>query len=177
MQSGTEKNKMIRLCTLEDVDKLREIAIETYRETFKHASNEEDLQKFFNDSYSIKKLSSEIEDVNSETYFYEKDNKILAYLKINISTSQTEDMGEEYLEIQRIYVRKSAKGQGIGQKIMKFAEELAQEKGKKKIWLGVWENNFAAQKFYEKQGFKKTGEHDFIVGEQIDTDWIMEKSL
>ncbi|MDO4814311.1 MAG: N-acetyltransferase [Gemella sp.] len=169
---------MIRLCREEDIKKLRELCILTFRETFgDNGTSEENLLEFFETAYNVDVLRKTLEDKNSETYVYEKDGELLAYLKVNVSTSQTEEKGEEYLEIQRIYVKKSAKGQGIGKELMNLAEKLAKEKSKSKMWLGVWENNFAAQEFYKKQDFEKTGEHKFIVGEEADTDWIMEKTL
>lgn len=168
----------IRECKLEEVNELRELCILTYRETFGDTGvTEENLLEFFESSYSIEALTKDLKDENSETYVYEKDGELLGYLKVNISTSQTEEMGEDYLEVQRIYVKKSTKGQGIGGKFMKLAEDLAKEKAKSKLWLGVWENNFPAQEFYKKQGFVKTGEHKFVMGEQVDTDWIMERIL
>ena len=48
---------------------------------------------------------------------------------------------------------------------------------KTKIWLGVWEHNPQALRFYEKRGFVVTGAHEFYTGDVVDKDLIMEKSL
>lgn len=45
-----------------------------------------------------------------------------------------------------------------------------------KIWLGVWEHNPQAIKFYESRGFVETGHHEFITGDVVDRDIIMEKN-
>ena len=39
---------------------------------------------------------------------------------------------------------------------------MGKEMGYKKVWLGVWENNFKAIRFYKKYGFKKFGQHSFF---------------
>lgn len=43
------------------------------------------------------------------------------------------------------------------------------------VWLGVWEDNGAAQRFYERYGFQKVGEHGFTMAATTQTDWIMLK--
>ena len=45
------------------------------------------------------------------------------------------------------------------------------------LWLGVWEDNARAIRFYEKMGFKAVGEHKFMVGKNVRRDLVMEKSV
>jgi ribosomal protein S18 acetylase RimI-like enzyme len=60
---------------------------------------------------------------------------------------------------------------------MQNAVEEARRRGYDGLWLGVWENNARAMRFYEKKGFVKRGEHFFWVGESKRRDLIMEKEL
>ncbi|POC76027.1 GNAT family N-acetyltransferase, partial [Vibrio vulnificus] len=64
-----------------------------------------------------------------------------------------------------------------GKKLIELAVEKAKEFGKSKIWLGVWEHNPQAIKFYESRGFVETGHQEFITGDVVDRDIIMEKEL
>ena len=48
---------------------------------------------------------------------------------------------------------------------------------KPKIWLGVWEENDYAVQFYQSQGFRQTGTHEFRTGDVVDHDLVMEKVL
>ncbi|MBI0090188.1 hypothetical protein H3T86_05635 [Bifidobacterium sp. W8113] len=41
----------------------------------------------------------------------------------------------------------------------------------------AWEHNDPTQRFYQTMGFKRTGEHTFTLGEDIQTDWIMTASV
>lgn len=60
--------------------------------------------------------------------------------------------------------------------INKCLEEVKSMK-KKTVWLGVWENNHNALKFYKKFGFDIVGSYIFKLGEQEDKDLIMIKKL
>ena len=45
------------------------------------------------------------------------------------------------------------------------------------VWLGVWEENVKAQRFYRRWGFEKVGVHDFDIGDTKQTDSVMLKWL
>ncbi|WP_322560215.1 GNAT family N-acetyltransferase, partial [Staphylococcus haemolyticus] len=96
---------------------------------------------------------------------------------LNIGNAQTEPKGENYLEIQRIYFYKTYQGGGRGQKFIQLALDKAKELNKNKVWLGVWEHNQQALSFYKKHGFEVTGQHEFITGEVVDIDLIMEREI
>lgn len=65
----------------------------------------------------------------------------------------------------------------MGNLLIKKAVELAIKKKKNRVWLGVWEHNIPALKFYEKQGFSIFSKHIFHMGEDPQTDYLMEKYL
>ena len=145
----------IKKCSLDDILDLQKIYRQTFFETFSEQNSEENMRIFLDKAYSEEKLKSEIEDKESETF--------LAV--------------ENSLEIQRIYILKESKGLGIGTVFMNLAEKKAQELGVSFIWLGVWEKNFPAQKFYTDKGFRKFSEHAFVLGDDIQTDFLMKKEL
>lgn len=86
-------------------------------------------------------------------------------------------MGDESLEIERIYVRRKYQKEGLGKFLFHKALEVAEESNKKNIWLGVWEKNENAIAFYKKMGFVQTGSHSFYMGDEEQTDFIMIKTL
>lgn len=97
-----------------------------------------------------------------------KENDCLSpvgYMKVNFGSAQTEKGYDNSMEIQRIYVSKSCKGMGIGSRFMDSALTLAKKKGVDYVWLGVWEHNHKAIKFYQDKGFVRFGEHFFVLGE------------
>ena len=163
----------IRKLNITDLENLQKISITTFRETFEEVNTEEDMQKYLDENLSLEKLKSELENPNSEFYFAENDNQILGYLKLNFGNAQTENQGNETLEIERIYVLKEFFPLKIGQVLFEKSLEIAKEKKLKFIWLGVWEENKRAIRFYEKNGFKIFGKHDFVLGNDVQTDLMM----
>lgn len=161
----------------EDIKKLQTIAKQTFTETFGSQNTAEDLAKFLNEEYDFNKLKSEVADPESFYYFCYFNDELAGYLKLNIGSAQTESDYPEALEIQRIYVLQKYQGQKIGLSMMQHAIAVAKKIKKLQVWLGVWEKNLKAQAFYRKSGFEKVGSHDFILGDDIQTDYILVKEL
>ena len=167
----------IKKCSLDDILDLQKIYRQTFFETFSEQNSEENMRIFLDKAYNEEKLKSEIEDKESETFLAVENQKILGVLKINTGNAETESGLENSLEIQRIYILKESKGLGIGTVFMNLAEKKARELGVSFIWLGVWEKNFPAQKFYTDKGFRKFSGHAFVVGDDVQTDFLMKKEL
>jgi len=68
-------------------------------------------------------------------------------------------------------------GQGIGSEFIRISETQAKEWGLSHIWLGVWEHNYPAQDFYKKKGFVRFSEHVFVLGNDVQTDFLMKKDI
>lgn len=86
-------------------------------------------------------------------------------------------MGEESLEIERIYIRNKFQRHGLGKVLLNKALDVAREHNKKNIWLGVWEKNENAIAFYKKMEFTTIGTHTFFMGDEEQIDLIMNKTL
>ena len=167
----------IRKINIDDLEALRNLSIQTFKETFEEVNTEEDMQKYLLENLSIEKLKSELENPNSEFYFAENNNEILGYLKLNFKDAQTEKLEENHFEIERIYVLKAFLGQKIGQILFDKAIEIGREKNLEYVWLGVWEENHRAIRFYGKNGFEIFGKHDFVLGEDVQTDLLMKMKI
>ena len=116
---------MIRKVEMADVEVLAKIAKQTFRETFAHDNTEEKLQEYFEEAYSLRVLSSELENPESETYFIMHEEEIAGFLKVNWGNAQTERELEDAFEIQRLYVLQKFQGFGLGKQLFEFALELA----------------------------------------------------
>ncbi|MDB1969286.1 MAG: GNAT family N-acetyltransferase [Clostridium sp.] len=81
------------------------------------------------------------------------------------------------MEVQRIYVLQGYKGKIIGKILMQKSIEIGRNSGLNYIWLGVWENNISAIKFYERQGFIKFDTHVFKLSDDEQTDNLMKLAL
>lgn len=168
---------MIRKVEKADVGVLSQIAKQTFRETFAHDNTEEQLKEYFEEAYSLRVLSAELENPESATYFIMHEEEIAGFLKVNWGNVQTERELENAFEIQRLYVLQTYQGFGLGKQLFEFALELAENNGFSWAWLGVWKHNTKAQAFYNRYGFEKFSQHSFMVGQKIDTDWLLKKKL
>ncbi|AQQ52301.1 GNAT family N-acetyltransferase [Planococcus lenghuensis] len=167
----------IRTCTPDDVRTLKEISAETFSETFKDQNSPEQLTAYVEKAFSLKQLEKEIADPSSRFYFIVFEGEVAGYLKVNAGHAQSEAMGNDALEIERIYVKNKFQNLGLGKHLLNKALDVAKEDGKKKIWLGVWEKNEKAIAFYAKKGFIQTGAHSFYMGDEEQVDFLMTKPL
>lgn len=167
----------IRKVDINEIDSLQKISKQTFYEAFSAVNTEENISKFFAEKYSREKLTAELNDLNSDFFFVLVDNRIVGYLKLNFGQSQTEIKDEKGLEIERIYVLKEFHGKKVGQLLYEKAMEIARLKNMSYIWLGVWEENPRAIRFYKKNGFVEFDKHIFMVGDDEQTDIMMKLQL
>jgi ribosomal protein S18 acetylase RimI-like enzyme len=135
------------------------------------------MNAYLEKAFNLKQLEKELSNIFSDFFFVYFNNEIAGYLKVNTNDSQSEEMGDDSLEVERIYVKKKFQKHGFGKYLLNKAIEMAMERNKKKIWLGVWEKNENAQAFYQKMGFVQTGTHSFYMGDEEQMDYIMVKTL
>ncbi|WP_026695345.1 GNAT family N-acetyltransferase [Peribacillus kribbensis] len=167
----------IRKCTLEDVSILQEISYDTFNETFKQQNSPENMIAYLERAFNLKQLENELSNASSQFFFVYFNDEAAGYLKVNTWDAQTEEMGKDSFEIERIYIRSQFQKHGLGKYLLNQAIELAMEGGKKNVWLGVWEKNENAIAFYKKMGFVQTGAHSFYMGDEEQVDFIMTKTL
>jgi len=160
-----------------DVETLIAIGKETFHETFSLGNTEENMVKYLEANFSSEKLTSELNNPNSSFYIAWHDSEPVGYLKVNQGKAQTELQDKSALEIERIYVKSAYHGKKAGQMLYEKALDVAMYLNKKSIWLGVWEENHRAIKFYEKNGFVAFSKHIFKMGNDKQTDIMMRKLL
>jgi ribosomal protein S18 acetylase RimI-like enzyme len=163
--------------TLAEVKELQALSKQTFFETFSSQNTKENMQAFLDKEFAEEKLKLEISNPDSEFYFAQMNNSLIGYLKINFGNAQTELKESRGVEIERIYVLNEFLGKQAGQMLFEKALEIAKEKKMDYLWLGVWEKNPRAIRFYEKNGFVRFATHPFKVGEDEQTDIMMKRSV
>jgi diamine N-acetyltransferase len=169
--------RQIKKCTLEDLRTLQDISVETFNDTFKHQNSPENMKAYLAKAFNLPQLEKELSNDSSQFFFVYFSEEVAGYLKVNTDGAQSEEMGEESLEIERIYIRGKFQKHGLGKYLLNQAMEVAVEQNKKKLWLGVWEKNENAIAFYQKMGFVQTGAHSFYMGDEEQIDFIMMKTF
>lgn len=160
-----------------DLYTIQQIGRETFLETFRDYNTQEDMEIYLENSFNDHQMIAELNNADSAFYIAWADNIPIGYLKVNTGLAQTEQQDEKALEIERIYVKSNYHGKEVGQLLLKKALELAQEGNRTYLWLGVWEENRRALRFYEKNGFVAFGKHIFKMGKDEQIDIMMKKIL
>jgi ribosomal protein S18 acetylase RimI-like enzyme len=165
------------LCAPKDLSQLTLLARKTFIDAFEAHNNPNDFSTYVNSVLTEENLEKELLHPDSSFYFVKMEAAIVGYFKINENLAQTELHGSKSLELERIYVSEEFQGMKIGQWMLERVINLAKNKDKVCVWLGVWEHNIAAIKFYQRHGFVKFGEHPYFVGNDKQMDWLMRLNL
>lgn len=152
---------------------LREVGLLAFKEAFEGQNNPDDFELYIAKAFDRGKLLGELSDPASAFFFAKNGETVVGYLKVNFPGAQSDPQGEDCLEVERIYTFKTFFGQGVGEFLLKAALDIAQAQNHDFVWLGVWSENERAIRFYQKHGFEVYGEHDFWMGNDLQTDLLM----
>lgn len=164
---------VLEICSLSDVKRLADFSRKTFSDAFEEQNNPEDYITYSNNAFSVFRLSDELKNPLSTFYFCHCNGQLAGYLKLNDGEAQSDIKDEDALEIERIYVLKEFQGKGIGKWLVEQTKQKAKELKKAYVWLGVWEENKAAIRFYVREGFTKFATHPYPIGNDVQTDWLM----
>ena len=167
----------IRKAELPDLEVLQEISRTTFVETYASFNTEENMHHYLEVDFGLDQLSKELSNKESEFYLLESENQIIGYIKLNTGKAQTESHELNNLEIERIYVLKEFYGKSLGQVLCDKAIERAEQMKAPSLWLGVWEKNPRAIRFYEKNEFVPFGDHIFLLGDDEQVDILMRRPI
>lgn len=167
----------IRKAELADWKLLQYIGSKTFSETFAQSNTEEDMQTYLQENFSEQPLKALLQDEHTAVYLALQNEQPVGYLKVNFGPSQTELQDEHALEVERIYVLKQWQGKGLAKELFAMALNIARSQHMEYVWLGVWEHNPRAIRFYEKNGFVPFDKHVFKLGTDEQTDILMKLVL
>jgi ribosomal protein S18 acetylase RimI-like enzyme len=171
----------IRKAAGADAAALHDIAETTFRETFGPFNTREDMDLHCSRFFTPEAQARELEDRSIETLVVDDpapgSSRLIAYAQLRSGPAPSGVDADSPLEIQRFYVRSGFRGTGLAQALMTAAVERARERGAGALWLGVWEKNPRAFRFYEKCGFLEFGAHTFVLGTDPQRDLLMRRDL
>jgi len=170
-------NLTFEKCMIKDLNLLVDISRDTFIHAFEKQNNPEDFWNYINEAFNENAMVEQLLNVNSEFFFVYLKNVLVGYFKLNKNEAQTEQFAKRSIELERIYVLKDFQKQGIGKLMLLKIIDIAKACKATFIWLGVWQENKDAVRFYESYGFKIFGSHPYYIGKDKQTDWLMKKRL
>jgi ribosomal protein S18 acetylase RimI-like enzyme len=164
---------IVRIATPADASTLATLSLKTFVDTFAPHNRAEDMDAYTSVAFGEEKQRRELETADIVTLIGEEDGEAVAYAQIR----RTPGALHGDVELARFYVDRVHHGRGIAQTLMDAVEVQARALEGTRIWLGVWERNLRAIGFYRKVGFVQCSSQPFLLGSDLQTDWVMNRPL
>jgi diamine N-acetyltransferase len=175
---GSDPSPIVtRAARPDDAALLSEIGATTFTETFEAANTPEDFAAYMAAAFGEDIQRSELESGDTTVFFAERAGDVVGYVMLRERMPPASLALGDALEIARLYARKRALGSGVGAALMQRAIAEAAGRGKDAVWLGVWDRNERAIRFYESWGFHRSGTQPFLLGTDLQTDLVMVRRL
>lgn len=169
----------IRPATPGDAKLLTDLSYTTFWDAFAHHPKNapDDLAHYMRQAFSESQIAAELADPKSIFLIAELEGKPAGYAKMIVGSIEPGITAEKPVELSRLYSHQEYLGKGVGQDLMDACFDRAKKHEHDVMWLGVWEFNPRAQRFYEKNGFRVVGRHTFQLGSDPQTDLLMQKEI
>lgn len=168
---------LIRPATIDDAHALVKMCMETFKETYAKDTAEENMRAYINANFTSEKITEELQNRKKNIFIAEINNEPAGYLIIARHKNKITFRYKNAIEIGRLYVYKKYQKKNIGKLLMHHIFSFAEQNNADVLWLSVWKKNRNAIEFYLHLGFEISGTTTFIVGEDVQDDYIMMKKL
>jgi ribosomal protein S18 acetylase RimI-like enzyme len=167
----------IRNATAADANALSAFAAKVFHDTFAPDNDPMDMHAYLSDAFTPEKQAAEIADGSCVCLIAEVGETLAGYALLRIVAPDESVPGDQAVELQRFYVDHAWHGRGMATPLMAACVDTAHARGGATMWLGVWERNARAIRFYTKQGFTDIGTQEFRLGTELQTDRVMSRSI
>ncbi len=168
----------IRAGVASDAAALARLAEATFRETFDTYNTPEDMRAYCAGAFGDAIQLAELTDAGIATFVAEHEGALVAYGMLRPDGAPPRGVAVvPSAELKRLYVLRAWQGTGLAHALMVRLLEAARHGGARSVWLGVWEHNHRALRFYAKYGFTPVGDHVFMLGRDAQRDLIAWRTL
>jgi ribosomal protein S18 acetylase RimI-like enzyme len=167
----------IFLAGKENSELIADLSRQTFYDTFAAQNTMEDMDKFMNEQFTKEALMKETGMEDNIFLLAFINSEAAGYAKLRHGRLRSELGNKPCFEIARIYAVNKWIGKGVGSALLQKCIDIAIEKKKQLLWLGVWKENHQAIAFYKRWGFEIFGEQDFLLGDDLQKDWLMKRKV
>ncbi len=168
----------IRIAVAADAGSIVNISRETFYNAYAAFNTQANMENFIHNYFSVETIKEELNEEKTVYLIAENSNSIAGYAKLKDKSLPPVSLNNNnVIEVARIYASVNKINSGVGSMLMNECMAIAAKKKRHYIWLGVWEQNIKAVRFYERFGFKKFGTHIFMLGDDAQTDWLLAKEI
>jgi diamine N-acetyltransferase len=175
-ESGPAPDGMtVRRAAGRDAAVLADLGARTFAEAFAHLYPPQDLRSFLASEHSVEATAALLADPSCAAWILEENGRAVGYALAGPCALPHPDVTPACGELKRIYVLRERQGGGAGSRLLAEALDWLERDGPRRLWIGVWSENFGAQRLYGRLGFIRTGEYRFKVGETLDREFILRR--
>ncbi len=167
----------IRRATPDDSSLIADIGAITFEASFGANNRLEDMEQYLSLSFSKAHIEAQLAEPSTIFLLAYEDCKAVGYVMLRVSKKPMPVIGPKPVELVRLYIEEEIIGKGYGSALMNSCLKEAKKNGRRTIWLGVWEKNLRAIRFYEKWGYTKLGTKEFVLGSDLQNDHIMARPV
>jgi ribosomal protein S18 acetylase RimI-like enzyme len=175
---GDGEQFAIRRASVADASLLAGLAARLFEQTFGDANEPENMRDYLSTAFSTDAQTAELADSERATFVATDDTgNAIGYAMLRRGNRAGGVVAERPVELQRIYVDKHWHGRRVGDALMARCSEQARAWTCDVLWLGVWQENPHAIAFYGRLGFATVGEQTFMLGRDLQYDFVMARPL
>jgi GNAT superfamily N-acetyltransferase len=168
---------VVRVATVSDFELLATIGKRAFSEAFARFNDPEDMKTYLETAFNPETIRQQLSDPEVVYFFATYDGVDAGYAKLKRNSTPKELPDSRCIQLERIYVLQSYLGKKVGKELMEKCLKTALSEHFEIFWLGVWQRNERAIKFYKKWGLEVIGFKQFIIGKEISEDFVMALKL
>jgi len=164
----------LQTASIKDAVHIADFARQTFETAFGPDNDPDDMRAYLDACFTTRQINNELKNPEVRYLLAYTDNLMAGYVKLETGPPPDYDATLKPVQLSRIYVASHLLGQGLGTQLMRLTLQECRRLGYESVWLGVWDQNLRAHKFYERCGYKKIGKKSFILGsdKQVDTVYL-----
>lgn len=154
-----------------DAVELASLAAHTFPLACPPTATPENIASFVEANLSAERFAEYLADPHRVILTATLGGRIIGYAML------VRDATDDAAELSKIYVLPGYHGGGVSSALMDLTLATAEERGARRVWLGVNQGNERAQRFYTKSGFTVSGTRTFHLGADLEHDYVMVREL
>ena len=174
---ATDSSIALRRAGPADAAPLACFAARAFTDTFAAQNTPEDMAAYLGEAFGESQQRVELTDPRCTVFLAERDGEIVGYAMLRDGPAPDCVPDTSAIEIARLYAGQRWIGAGIGALLMQRCLVEAAARGRRTIWLGVWERNTRAIGFYQRWHFSIVGSQPFQLGRDRQNDRVMTRRV
>lgn len=176
-QWATPPDMAIREADRQDADLLVELGKRAFYEAFAGQTAPADMSLYLRATFPIEVIKAQLAAKNSLFLILESSAEAAGYAYLSATRPPGCIQDPKAIQLIRFYLLRKYYGRGAGNSLMQACLDKSRARGYRSIWLSSWELNERANAFYKRWQFKVVGGQNFVVGNDIQNDFLFRRNI